>query len=165
MTSCFACQPIHPTDCWRGEGETVSKGVIVNLFRDWRIHSNALSQTQLPFFRLPNLKAFLILPFLKLLIGIVAHIAIFHLCVPILANFFMRKISIWNLWLLQRTEKWKKSYLYPTRRYNAISCFVSYAFRVSQRTIDVVTEKRDRAIFKTTRSLDQKVNGERHISM
>ena len=42
----------------------------------------------------------------------------------------------------------RKCYLYQTRRNNAISCFVSDAFRVSQRTIDVDTKKPGRATFK-----------------
>ena len=36
----------------------------------------------------------LILPFLKLLIGIVAHIAILHLCVPILASFYEKNLYL-----------------------------------------------------------------------
>lgn len=38
----FACLPIRPTDCERGEGETVSEGGKLNLFGDRRIYSDAL---------------------------------------------------------------------------------------------------------------------------
>lgn len=34
------------------------------------------------------------MPFLKLLIGIVAHVAILHLCVPILASFYEKNLYL-----------------------------------------------------------------------
>lgn len=86
--------PARPTDCGRGEGETVSEGGKVNLFRDRRIHSDALDAiTTLTSPQSISID-FLILPFLKLLIGIVAHIAILHLCLPILANFYEKNLYL-----------------------------------------------------------------------
>ena len=86
--------PGHPSalQTGRGEGETINEGEKVNLFRDRRILiSDALDAITI--FTSPQ-SISLMLPFLKPLIGIVAHIAILLLCVPILTIFYEKNLYL-----------------------------------------------------------------------
>ena len=87
--------PVHSSalqTMGEGKGRLLARGE-KSIFFEIDV-SIATCLTSLPFLRLPNLQALLILPFLKLLIGIVAHIAILHLCVPILANYYEKNLYL-----------------------------------------------------------------------
>lgn len=52
------------------------------------------------------------MPFLKLLIGIVAHVAILHLCVPILASFYEKNLYLKSVAGILNDKKNERNVIY-----------------------------------------------------